>query len=83
MERRQLPSVDQVCEVGRTRGIYELAISQPMLDMPEALWKVLGSWEGKCRQAPGLGLIEAPVVSGSGLRLDRRGLKDAIPQCTG
>ncbi len=27
-------------EVQRTRGIYELAISQPMLDMPEALWKV-------------------------------------------
>ena len=46
-------------EVGRTRGIYELAISQPMLDMPEALWKVRGSWEGRCRQAPGLGLIES------------------------
>lgn len=27
-------------EVERTRGIYELAIAQPLLDMPEALWKV-------------------------------------------
>jgi crooked neck len=27
-------------EAARTRAIYELAISQPVLDMPEALWKV-------------------------------------------
>lgn len=27
-------------ETERTRGIYELAIAQPVLDMPEALWKV-------------------------------------------
>lgn len=27
-------------ESQRARGIYELAISQPLLDMPEALWKV-------------------------------------------
>ena len=26
-------------EVDRARGIYELAIAQPLLDMPEALWK--------------------------------------------
>eukprot|EP00955_Chlamydomonas_euryale_P065367 359219-Chlamydomonas_euryale.AAC.4 len=29
-------------ETDRTRGIYELAIAQPVLDMPEALWKVRG-----------------------------------------
>lgn len=33
-------------EVERTRGIYELAIAQPLLDMPEALWKVCGRGEG-------------------------------------
>jgi crooked neck len=27
-------------EAGRARAIYELAIAQPVLDMPEALWKV-------------------------------------------
>ena len=27
-------------EVGRARAIYELAIAQPILDMPEVLWKV-------------------------------------------
>ena len=32
-------------EVGRTRGIYELAISQPVLDMPEALWKAYIDFE--------------------------------------
>lgn len=26
-------------EAGRARALYELAISQPLLDMPEALWK--------------------------------------------
>ncbi|GFH16470.1 uncharacterized protein HaLaN_12894, partial [Haematococcus lacustris] len=26
-------------EAQRTRALYELAISQPVLDMPEALWK--------------------------------------------
>lgn len=28
-------------ELPRARAIYELAIEQPLLDMPEALWKVL------------------------------------------
>ena len=27
-------------DVDRARGIYELAIKQPLLDMPEILWKV-------------------------------------------
>ena len=27
-------------EVDRARAIYELAIAQPVLDMPEVLWKV-------------------------------------------
>ncbi len=27
-------------QADRTRAIYELAIQQPVLDMPEALWKV-------------------------------------------
>ena len=27
-------------DVERARGIYELAIKQPLLDMPEILWKV-------------------------------------------
>ena len=26
-------------DVDRARGIYELAINQPRLDMPEILWK--------------------------------------------
>ena len=28
-------------DTDRARGIYELAIQQPRLDMPEILWKVL------------------------------------------
>lgn len=28
-------------DVERARGIYELAIKQPKLDMPEILWKVI------------------------------------------
>lgn len=28
-------------DVDRARGIYELAIKQPRLDMPEILWKVM------------------------------------------
>jgi hypothetical protein len=28
----------------RARGIYELAIKQPLLDMPEILWKVIITW---------------------------------------
>lgn len=27
-------------EIDRARAIYELAIAQPILDMPEVLWKV-------------------------------------------
>lgn len=30
-----------LCETERARGIFELAIAQPALDMPELLWKVL------------------------------------------
>jgi crooked neck len=26
-------------EIARARGVYELAVSQPVLDMPELLWK--------------------------------------------
>jgi len=29
-----------LAETERTRAIFELAISQPALDMPELLWKV-------------------------------------------
>lgn len=29
-----------LCETERARAIYELAIAQPALDMPELLWKV-------------------------------------------
>lgn len=32
-------------EVGRARGLYELAISQPVLDMPEAVWKAYIDFE--------------------------------------
>lgn len=36
-------------EAQRTRAIYELAIAQPVLDMPEALWKVgLGLQSHSC-----------------------------------
>jgi len=28
-------------DMDRARGIYELAIKQPLLDMPEILWKVI------------------------------------------
>ena len=31
-------------ELERARAIYELAIEQPVLDMPEVLWKVLSSF---------------------------------------
>jgi hypothetical protein len=34
-------------EAARTRAIYELAISQPVLDMPEALWKVGFTWNAR------------------------------------
>lgn len=32
-------------DYARTRGIYELAISQPVLDMPELLWKAYIDFE--------------------------------------
>lgn len=32
-------------EAGRARGLYELAISQPVLDMPEAVWKAYIDFE--------------------------------------
>jgi hypothetical protein len=32
-------------EAGRARALYELAISQPVLDMPEALWKAYIDFE--------------------------------------
>jgi hypothetical protein len=36
-------------EAARARAIYELAIAQPVLDMPEALWKVIRRcFEGGC-----------------------------------
>jgi hypothetical protein len=31
--------------VGRARGLFELAISQPVLDMPEAVWKAYIDFE--------------------------------------
>ena len=34
-----------LAEVGRARGLYELAISQPVLDMPEAVWKAYIDFE--------------------------------------
>jgi len=34
-----------LAEVGRARGLYELAISQPVLDMPEAIWKAYIDFE--------------------------------------
>ena len=33
-------------EVDRARAIYELAIAQPVLDMPEVLWKVKSALHG-------------------------------------
>lgn len=33
-------------ESERARGVYELAIAQPVLDMPELLWKVGRGWQG-------------------------------------
>ena len=39
-----------VGESERTRAIYELAISQPALDMPEMLWKGYIDFEiGECK----------------------------------
>lgn len=36
-------------EAERARAIYELAIAQPVLDMPEAIWKVgERPWSGGC-----------------------------------
>lgn len=35
-------------EAERARAVYELAIGQPVLDMPEVLWKVRPPWEGAC-----------------------------------
>ncbi len=37
-------------EAQRARAIYELAIMQPVLDMPEALWKVRSGGEGGGRR---------------------------------
>ncbi|KNA17989.1 hypothetical protein SOVF_074890 [Spinacia oleracea] len=34
-----------LCETERARGIYELAIAQPALDMPEILWKAYIDFE--------------------------------------
>lgn len=34
-----------LAESGRARALYELAISQPVLDMPEALWKAYIDFE--------------------------------------
>lgn len=41
-----------LAESGRARALYELAISQPVLDMPEALWKAYIDFEiaQVCRQ---------------------------------
>ena len=33
-------------DIDRARGIYELAIKQPRLDMPEILWKVCHLFHG-------------------------------------
>lgn len=32
-------------EAGRARGLFELAIQQPVLDMPEAVWKAYIDFE--------------------------------------
>lgn len=35
-----------LAETDRTRALFELAIQQPLLDMPEVLWKVgVETWE--------------------------------------
>ena len=34
-----------LAEAGRARGLYELAIQQPVLDMPEAVWKAYIDFE--------------------------------------
>jgi len=34
-----------LAEAGRARALYELAISQPVLDMPESLWKAYIDFE--------------------------------------
>lgn len=34
-----------LAEGGRARALFELAISQPVLDMPEALWKAYIDYE--------------------------------------
>ena len=38
--RQPIRSTNALLQADRTRAIYELAIQQPVLDMPEALWKV-------------------------------------------
>lgn len=55
-------------EAERARAVYELAITQPVLDMPEILWKV------GCRR---LGLVV--VVWGGGLRAGRAGAATHLP----
>jgi crooked neck len=37
-----------LAELGRARGIFELAIQQPVLDMPEVLWKAYIDFEIVC-----------------------------------
>jgi hypothetical protein len=52
-------------EAARARAIYELAIAQPVLDMPEALWKVIRRcFEGggrPCYAASGRVLVSCHV----------------------
>lgn len=42
-------------EAERARAVYELAIAQPVLDMPEVLWKV------RWGRAAGAAMREAPA----------------------
>lgn len=37
-------------ETERARGIYELAVAQPLLDMPEILWKAYIDYEIELRE---------------------------------
>ena len=41
----ELEADPQIQEIDRARGIFELAVQQPILDMPELLWKAYIEFE--------------------------------------
>ena len=60
-------------EAERARAVYELAIAQPVLDMPEVLWKVLAGWLPGCRASNWLPAAGRQAAAGVG--------KPLLPLC--